>query len=183
MLEISSSEKASDEVWSVNLAEETEDCLALGWLVPEEELTLGEFFFLCSGRENGLESVGMDARVPGFSGDGHGGRGEVLHLFELEIKILGQCGKFGHVFGCAARVAADEVGDDLLSEVFLAVYVVKDTLEVVEETERGFAHKGEYAVGGVFGCYLKTAADMTCDEFFGVLAIDAVDAFIACVME
>lgn len=182
-LDISSAEEATDEVGAVDLTEEAENGLAFGWLVPEEELTLGELFFLCLGGEDGLEGVGMESCVPCLGGDGHGGGGEVLHLFELEVEVFGQCGKFGHIFGCAAGVGADEVGDDLLAEVMAEVDVVEDALEVVEETEGGFAHEGEHTVGSVFGCHFETTADVMGDEFFGVLAIDAVGAFIACVVE
>ena len=38
-----------DEVGAIHLAEETEDGLTFGRLVPEEELALGKLFFLCLG--------------------------------------------------------------------------------------------------------------------------------------
>ena len=153
--------------------------MAFGGLVPEEELALCQFFFLCLGGEDGLEGVGMEAGVPSLGGDGHGRGGEVLHLLELEVEVFGQTGELGHVFGGAAGMGADEVGDDLLAQVVAAVDVVEDALEVVEELEGGLAHEGEHAVGGVFGRHFQTAADVAGDELLGVLAVDAVGALVA----
>lgn len=165
------------------MAEKAKDVLTFGRLVPEEELALGKLFLLGLGGEDGLEGVGVESRVPCLGRYRHGGGGEVLHLFELEVEIFGQCGEFCHVFGCAARMAANEVGDDLLTQVLAAVDVVEDALEVVEEFEGGFAHEFEHMVGGVFWCYFQTTADVAGDEFFCILAIDAVGALIACVMQ
>lgn len=106
-----------------------------------------------------------------------------MHLFELEVEVFGLGGEFGHVFGCAAGVAADEVGDDLLAQVVASADVVEEALEVVEEAEGGFAHELEHTVGGVFGGYFETAADVAGDEFFGVLAVDAVGVWVARVVE
>ena len=125
----------------------------------------------------------MKPCVPGLGGDGHGGGGEVLHLFELEVEVFGQRGEFCHVFGCAARVRTDEVGDDLLAQVLATVEFVEDALEVVEELEGGLAHEREHTVGSVFWRHFQTAADVFGDEFLCVLTIDAIDAFIACVVE
>ncbi len=172
-----------DEVGASHLAEETEDVLTFGWLVPKEELTLGKLFLGSLGGEDGLEGVGVESCVPCLGRDGHGGGSEVLHLFELEVEVFGQCGEFSHVFGSAARVAADEVGDDLLAQVLAAVDVVEDALEVVEEFEGGFAHEFEHMVGGVLWCNFQATTDVASDEFFCVLAIDAVNALVACVVQ
>lgn len=172
-----------DEVGATHLTKKAKDVLTFGRLVPEEELTLGKFFFLCLGRPDGLEGVGMKPCVPCFGGDGHGGRGEVLHLFKLEIEVLGQCGKFCHVFRCTARVTADEVGDDLLTQILASVQFIEDVLEIIEEFERGFAHQVEHSIGSVFGCHFQTTTHMLGNEFFGVLTIDAVNTLITCVME
>ena len=125
----------------------------------------------------------MKSCVPGLGGDGHGGGGEVLHLFELEVEVFGQCSEFCHVFSCTAWVRTDEVGDDLLTQVLTTVEFIKDALKVVEEFERGFAHEVEHTVGGVFWRHFQTATDVFGDEFLCVLTIDAIDAFIACVVK
>ena len=125
----------------------------------------------------------MKPCVPGLGGDGHGGGGEVLHLFELELEVFGQCGKLCHVFRSAAGVGTDEVGDDLLAQVLATVEFVEDAFEVVEEFEGGFAHEVEHTVGGVFGCHFEAPTDVFSDEFLGVLAIDAVDAWVARVVK
>ena len=49
-------------------------------LVPEEELALGKLVALRLGREDGLQRVGMKARMPSLSAHGHGRGREVLHL-------------------------------------------------------------------------------------------------------
>ena len=46
----------------------------------------------------------MVACVPCFGRDGHGGGGEVLHLFELEVEVFGDDGEFCHVLGSASRM-------------------------------------------------------------------------------
>lgn len=157
--------------------------MTFGGLVPEEELTLGKLFFWGLGGEDGLEGVGMEACVPCLGGDGHGGGCEVLHLFELEVEVFGEDGEFGHVFGGAAGMGTDEIRDDLLMQVFATIDVVEDAFEVVEEFEGGFAHEGEHTVGGVFGGDFEATTDVFGDEFLGILTVDAVDAFVACVME
>ena len=125
----------------------------------------------------------MDACVPCFGRDRHGGGCEVLHLFELEVEVFGQDCQFCHVFGCAAGVGTDEVGDDLLAQVLAAVDVVEDAFEVVEQAEGGFAHEVEHTVRSVFRGDFQTTADVFGDQFFGVLPVDFVDAGIACVVE
>ena len=107
------SEEPLDKVEASHLAEQALDVLTFGWLVPEEELALSKLFFLCLGREDGLERVGVKAGVPGFCGDCHGGRREVLHLLQLEVEVFGLCCKFCHILCSAAGVRTDEVGDDL----------------------------------------------------------------------
>ena len=51
------SEEALDEVGTSHLTEQSEDGLSFRRLVPEEELTLGQFLFGSLGREDGLEGV------------------------------------------------------------------------------------------------------------------------------
>ena len=125
----------------MHLSQFANDVLAFGGFVPEEELALGKFLLGRFGREDGFEGVGMEACVPCFGGYGHGGRREVLHLFELEVEVFGQDCQFCHVFGGATGVGTDEVGDDLLAQVLAAVDVVEDAFEVVEKAERGLAHE------------------------------------------
>ena len=82
--------------------------------------------------------------------------------------MLGLYGQIGHISLAAAWVTGDEVGDDLLVEVFLATDAVEDALELVELLERWFAHQSQHAVGGVFRGNLQASADMSLDEFAGV---------------
>ena len=134
-------EEFLNKVGTVHLSEETEDVLTFRGLVPEEELTLGKLFFLCLCRPDGLEGVRMDACVPCFCGNRHGGRREVLYLFELEIEVFGQYCQLCHIFSGASWMGTDEIGDDLLTQMLLAVQIVEDALEVIEKLEGRFAHE------------------------------------------
>ena len=125
----------------------------------------------------------MQACVPCFGGNRHGGGGEILHLLKLEVEVFGENSQLCHVFGGAAGVRTDEVGDDLLAQFLAAVDVVEDTLEVVEELEGRFSHEIEHPVGCVFWGNFQPSAYMLGNQFFCVLAVDAVDACIACIVQ
>ena len=141
---------------------------ALLGLVPEEVLALCQFFAGRLGAEDGLQRVGVVARVPRLGGDGHGRGREVLHLLQLEVHLLGQHGQFGHVLLTAAWMGADEVGDDLLAQPLLAVNAVEEAFELAKELERGLSHQVEHAVAGVLRGHLQASADVTGDELAGV---------------
>ena len=155
------------------------DALALLRLIPEEEHALGQFLAGRLRTENGLHGVGVVACIPHLGADGHRGGGEVLYLFQLEIKSLGGDGQVHHVLFPASWVAADEIGDNLLAETFLAVDVVEKALELLELLERGLPHEVEHLVAGVFGGYLQSAAHMAANEFAGVFAHGGIGVFIA----
>ena len=130
-----------------------------------------------------FEGIGIVARVPSFGGNGHGRRGKVLYLFEVEIELLGNHCQLGHIFFLAAWVAADEVRDNLLAQVLLAIDAVEDTLKLVELLKRGFAHEHEYAVAGMLGGYLEATTDVIANEFAGVLLGGLVGGFVFTAME
>lgn len=50
----------------------------------------------------------------------------------MEIKPFGYDSKLRHIFFFTSRVAAYEVGDYLLTEVFFAVDAVEDALELLK---------------------------------------------------
>ena len=64
--------------------------------------------------------------------------------------------EFRHVFLHATRMAAYEVGDNLLIELLLLINAVENALKLTELLERGFAHKIKDSVGGVLGCNFQT---------------------------
>ena len=167
-----------DKVGSADTTETLLDVTALLRFVPEEVLALGELLTLALGREDGLEGIRVVARVPGLCSDGHGRGGKILHLFEMEVESFGEHGKFGHIFFQTAGVGGNEIGDDLLAEVLLAVDAVEDTLEGVELLEGGFAHELEHTVAGVLGSHLQSSADMSADEFAGVLLSGSVGCLV-----
>ena len=96
----------------------------------------------------------------------------------MEVETFGDDGQFGHVLLVAARVGGDEVGDDLLVKILLAVDAVELALEVVELLERRFAHEVEHAVAGVLRCHLQSSAHMTGDEFPRVFLGRTVGFFV-----
>ena len=93
-----------DEVRSADASQFALDVAPLFGLIPEEELALGEFLALRLGAEDGLEGIGVEACVPGLCGIGHGCRGKVLYLFQMEVELFGDDGEFCHIFLVAARV-------------------------------------------------------------------------------
>ena len=83
--------------------------------VPEEELALSQFLALRFGTEYRFQRIRMEARVPCFGGNGHGSRGKVLHLLQMEVQSFGDDGKFRHIFLLASGMAADEIRNKLLA--------------------------------------------------------------------
>ena len=86
----------------------------------------------------------------------------------MEIETLGDDCQFGHILLLTARMAGDEVGDDLLAKTLLAINTVEDALKLVELLERGLAHEVEHTVAGVLGGYLEATRHMTSNQFAGV---------------
>ena len=93
-----------DEISSADAAEALFDVPAFLELIPEEILPLGQFLVLRLSREDGFQCVGVIARVPGLCGVGHRRRGEVLHLFQLEVESFGDDSQFCHILLTTAWV-------------------------------------------------------------------------------
>ena len=159
----------SIEFWDEVSASDTAQTLfyATSFLgfVPEEILSLGELFMLALGTEHGFECIGIIARIPSFGSYRHGGRREVLYLFEMEVELFGDDSQFGHILLLACRVAADEVGDNLLAQVLLVVDTIEDTLELIELLERGFAHQFQHALAGMLRGHFQASAYVSADQF------------------
>ena len=79
-----------------------------------------------------LERIGIVAGVPRLGGDSHWGGCEVLHLLQMEIEFLRNLSQLRHIALGASGMTGDEVGDELLVEMFLLIDAVEDTLEVIE---------------------------------------------------
>ena len=138
-------------------------------LIPEEVLALGQFLLLALGTLDGFKCIRIVARIPRLSGNGHGRWSEVLNLFELEVEMLGDDSQLGHISLRTPWMAGDEIGDDLLVEMLLAIDAVEDALEFVELLERGLAHQVQHAIAGVFRGHLQTSADMLRNQFAGIV--------------
>ena len=131
----------ADEVGPADATQALFDVTPFFGLIPEEILTLSQLVFLCLGADDRLKGIRVIACVPCFRGYGHRCRRKVLYLFQLEVEPLGDNGKFCHISLCAARMTADEVGDDLLVEVLFAIDTIEDAFEFVELLERRLAHQ------------------------------------------
>lgn len=101
-----------------------------------------------------------------------------MHLLQLEIEVFCLYCQLCHVLCCASRMTADEVGDDLLTQILAPVDIVEDAFELMEELEGWLAHEVEHTVRGVFRSHLQTSADMLGDEFLCIFPVVLVDAFI-----
>ena len=176
-------EQAFDEVGMSDASQALFDVSALLGFIPEEVLPLCKLFAgsLCA--VYGLQRIGIIARIPGFGGHRHRGGGEVLHLFKLEVELLGDYGEFSHVYFVATGVTGNEIGDNLLAEMCFLVDAVEHVLELVKLLKRWFAHQTKHLLACVLGCNLQTAADMSEDEFTGVLACRNVCRFVLASVE
>ena len=101
----------------------------------------------------------------------------------MEVEVLGDGSKLGHVLGVAAWVGGDEIRDDLLVESLLAVDAVKDGLEAVEEVEGGLAHQVEDVGAGVLRSHFQASADMARDELARVFLRRSVGLLVLAAME
>ena len=124
--------KLLDEVWTTNAAQTLFDATTLLRLIPEEILALGQLVTLCLGTLYGFQRIGVVTRVPRLGRYRHGCGREVLHLFQLEVELLGLDSQLSHIGFRTTRMAGDEVGDNLLIEVFLTIDAVEDALEIIE---------------------------------------------------
>ena len=175
--------EATDEVGAAYLAEGALNGGALLGLIPEEELPLGEFLLLGLGDVEWFKGQRVEAGVVGFGADGHGGGCEVLHLFEVEVELLGFGSQLCHVGQRASGVTADEVGDELVVEMLFATDAVEESFEIVEEPEGRLAHEVEHLFGGVLGSHFQSSAHMSGDELAGVLTGGLVDVGGTCLVK
>ena len=159
------------------------DATALFGLVPEEVLPLGKFFLLGLRTLDGFQRIGVIAGVPCFGRNGHRCWCEVLYLFQLEVQMFGEYGKLRHVGLRAARMAGDEVGDDLLVESFLPIDTVEDTFEVVELLEGRLPHQLEHVVTGMFGGHFEASTDVAGNEFAGIFLSSTVGGLVFAAVE
>ena len=135
------------------------------------------------GDVEGFKGQRVEPGVVGFGADGHGGGGEVLHLFEVEVELLGFGSQLCHVGQRASGVTADEVGDELVVEMLFATDAVEESFEIVEEPEGRLAHEVEHLFGGVLGSHFQSSAHMSGDELAGVLTGGLVDVGGTCLVK
>ena len=93
--------------------------------------------------------------VPGFGSNCHWSRGEILNLFQMEVKPFGYNSQFCHVLGRTSRVAAYEVWYDLLTQIVLGINTVEYFLESFELFEWRFAHDVKYSITGMLRRYFQ----------------------------
>ena len=132
---------------------------------------------------NRFERIGVVARIEHFGGYRHRRRREVLHLFKFIAHLARETCQLSHISLTAAWMAGDEVGDNLLIEMLLAIDTVEDTLELVELLERWLAHQLQHMVTGMLGSHLQTSANMVFNEFAGIFHRSLVRFLVFAVMQ
>ena len=160
----------ADEVCTPNTTQFAINIGTFVFFIPKEELALGQFLTLGTGTKDWFKRIWVVASIPCFGADCHGSGREVLYLLQVEIEVFGDDGKFSHIFFLATWMAAYEVRDYLLLQIFFLVDAVKDTFELIEELERRLAHLIEHLVGSVLGRDLESTAHMATDELTGIIA-------------
>ena len=153
------------------------------WLIPEEILSLRKLVALALGREYGFERIRIVTCIPRLGSNSHRGGCEVLHLFEVEVQLLGDDCQFSHILFLASWMRGDEVGDDLLMKVLLAIDAIENALELIELLERGLAHQFQHAFAGVLWRHLQTSAHMVAYQLTGVFHSSLVASLILTAMQ
>lgn len=152
-------------------------------LIPEEELTLGKLLVGCPCAEHRLKCIRVKARIPRLCGHSHRGRREVLYLFQVEIEPFGNDGQLGHIGFLTSRMRTNEIGNNLLAQVFFPIDSVEDALKLLEQPERRFAHEHQHLVGCVFWSHFQSAAHMLAYQFAGVFAGSLVGMLILALVQ
>ena len=106
-----------------------------------------------------------------------------MNLFQLEIKLLGLDSQLSHIRFRTSRVTGNEVGDNLLIEVFLTIDAIEDALEVIELLERWLTHEVENTLAGMLRGNLQTTTDVILDEFTSVFHSSLIHCFILTLMQ
>ena len=128
-------------------------CLAL-FLVVEEHEVLGLFLVGTASHIDGLHSVGVDAGVVHLGGERHRSGCEILYLLETVAEFLHRNSQVCHISDGTARMGADEIRNELITESGRGTDAVEVLLGAKEKVERGLSHDVQYPYGGVFGSNL-----------------------------
>ena len=133
--------EAGDEVFAPNAPEFPRYIPALLGLIPEEKLPLGELLPWCLRTIHGFKRIGVVARIPCFSRDGHRRGCEVLYLFKMKVECFRDDSKLGHILFAAAWVRTNKIRYKLLFESGFLVNPVEKTFERMELCERRLTHQ------------------------------------------
>ena len=104
------------------VATEAGDDIAL--LVVEEEAPLVGFVGGGGGHIDRLEGGWVDAGVICLGAEGHRRRSKILYLLEAVAHLFHIYSQLCHVLEAAARMAADEIRDELVAQSRLLAYLV-----------------------------------------------------------
>ena len=139
------------------------------WFIPEEELSLSKLFFWRLCREDWFKRIWVIPRVPCFCGNSHRGRSEVLHLLQMEVKVLCEHRQLRHILFLATWVRRNEVRYNLLSHILFTINAVKNLLKSIELLERWLTHKFQYSVRSVLRSHFQSTTDVACYQFTSIL--------------
>ena len=137
--------------------------------IPEEIVALSQFLVLTMGRINGFESIGVVACIEHLGGHRHGRRREVLNLLKPVAHLLHIESQLGHILKTAARVAADEVRDELVTQACLFAYFVEAALGLAENAEGWLAHERQHMVGCMLRSHFEAAGGVVDNHLAEVL--------------
>ena len=80
-------------------------------------------------------------------------------------------------------MTGDEVGDNLLVQVFFVIDTVEDPLKLSEQLERRFTHQHQYAVTGMFRCYFQASTDVFCNQLTRIFHCRLVGVLVLAFMQ
>ena len=87
----------------------------------------------------------------------HRRRREVLYLLQLEMQALGDHRQLRHIRLGTSRMAGNEIGDELLVQPVLPVYLIEYLLELSKLRERRFTHLFQHLVLRMLRGHFQTA--------------------------
>ena len=124
--------KVTYKIGSANAPQRLFYVAAFLWFVPEEVLSLCQFLLLGLSAVHRFKCVGMISAIPCLGAYSHRRRRKILHLLQLEVEAVSYYRQLCHVGLCAPWMTAYEVRNNLLTKVLLFIYMVEDTLKIVE---------------------------------------------------
>ena len=123
------------------------------------------------GHVHRLHGPGVDLRVPHAGGEGTRGGVEILDLLRLAARLIEEHRQVHRVGEGTPRVAAHQVGHQVLLQAVAAVEALVLLLEPLIDLEVGLAHVVQHPGGAVLRGHLQLAGDVVADQVREELAV------------